>query len=101
MLLDQKEIMVIHNAMLNVINELDWELTVRTGYDKEEIMNLFERINSNNKLSKTNDFLIVSQVLNEVCNGYELINFESMIGENRDFAITLLEKIDNYIQSLT
>ena len=101
MVLNQREITVIRNAIINVVNELESELETRTGYDKEEIMDFCERIGVNNKLLKTNDFLISSQVLNEICNGYEVKHFESEIGENKDFAICLLQKMNDHIESLT
>jgi|GEM_PF-3784618 len=102
MLLDRKEITVIRNAMINVIDELQGEeLSTRTGYEKEEIMELHDRIISSNKLSKTNDLLIANQVLNEICNGYIVKKFEHTIGENKDFVIGLLEKINPHIQKLT
>ena len=98
--LDKKEKRFLGNAMDLVIFELAGELATRTGFSKTEYNSLHKCIiatdNSFNYVSKT-QLLMLHQLLNEICHGIHIDNFESRLGYSLDEAEKMFSIPDQFI----
>lgn len=77
---EDDRIAIVH-VIAYVIEHLNEELTIRTGFSKEEYQNLIVKITNSGDQSFSNDEVImIHQALNEVCNGILISDFEKEIG---------------------
>ena len=62
-----------------------------------------ETLSTNNKIGlklSFNELLIINNSLNEVCNGFEVRNFESTIGASEEHAETMLNTVCKLLTSM-
>lgn len=100
-----EELMILNNSFREVVSDLDWEFKIRTGFKIEEMERIFNpiegAIETKAKEAKlqfsARDIIGLHQVLNVLCNGIRVDNFEQKIGVPEQE----VRKIFDYLNDLT
>lgn len=95
--MNNEDIRVIVNAVKYVIENLNEELSIRTGFSIKEYENLINKINGNNLKNHSfakEEVVMIHQAFNEVCNGVFINDFEQEIGLPLFEVKKMLESLD-------
>ena len=78
-----------------VISELEWELSIRTGYYENEYKALIKKLSFNNSeiFFSGDEFSMMHQALNEFYNGFDNYKWEDEVLMNKTAGEGLMNKI--------
>lgn len=114
-ILEQNELVIIQNALIEVLDYLDDEFQTRTGYDihdGEQLLSFIQKetaaLNGSMKttagsttsatiLASGDDLRLINNALNEVAHGFEIEDFDNRIGASLNDVKALLQSINDCI----
>ena len=78
-----------------VVSELEWELSIRTGYSDNEYMEVLKKLTTDdaNICLSNDDLSMLHQALNEFYHGFDNSKWESLISMNKTTGEALMDKI--------
>ena len=96
------ELMILNNAFQEVVSELEEEFKIRTEFKIPEMELIFNSIKQAIETEEkeailqfsSRDIIGIYQVLNELCNGIKVDNFEQKIGVDEQDARKTFERFD-------
>lgn len=111
---EKKELEILTSTCQTVIEHITGGFHARIGANKEEVIDLVllikraivsgEKQANKQSITKINLSLkqlrIISQILNEACNGIKIINFEDKIGTSKDNLRSFLYLIKDSYKSI-
>jgi hypothetical protein len=92
------EITAFKKIINYIIVNLDWELSIRTGFSIDEYQILEGKIGDGSlgaRIFSKDEFAMIHQMLNEVCRGIHIPNFENEFGISIDEAKKILRSTDD------
>ena len=100
--LSDLEISVFHNMLVEVKNDLNHEPEFRTkvGIDYPEVAELIRSLNSNCIVDLA-QVILISQILNEGCNGIRIDDFDAKIGIPKVEAKSYLRAFNKLMNQLS
>jgi len=96
----EAEVIFFHRSIDFLINELNEELSTRTGFSIQEYQALKLKIDNNGTREHSfneEEVIMIHQLLNELCHGIFISKFENQFGLPMGDAIKLLTRIDSVI----
>jgi predicted lactoylglutathione lyase len=97
--LNTHELSIIVRVTIFTCKELEEELSTRTGYSKQEFDRLISKINETGgeTIELTYDeYCMLSNIFNELCNGIPIDNFELAIGVSEQKVNELFDRFKQF-----
>jgi hypothetical protein len=92
------EIIAFKKIINYIIKDLDWELPIRTGFSIDEYQILEEKMGNSSlgaQIFIQEEISMIHQMLNEVCRGIHIQNFENEFGIPINEAKRILRTMDD------
>jgi hypothetical protein len=92
----EAEVIFFHRSIDFLINELNEELSIRTGFSTMEYQALMLKIDDNGTREQSlneDEVFMIHQLLNEICHGIFISDFEDKFGFPMGGAIELMTRV--------